>query len=148
MNNARTLYQPYESSMVGSYFSTKLPWMKRTVRADFPTPPAPTTTILYSAILEAVHEQRYDTEIHNSNVASVRYQCSSCCVDVQTGLTDGERESWRCYIFFSWQRSLKSLFAKSVWGSSHPGLFRCAGSCGELIVQRKEKKPKNRKHKN
>ncbi len=31
--------------------STKFPPVKRTVRADLPTPPAPTTTILYSVIV-------------------------------------------------------------------------------------------------
>lgn len=41
----------YESSMVGSYFSTKMPWTNWTVSADLPTPPLPSTTILYSRIL-------------------------------------------------------------------------------------------------
>ena len=41
----------YESSIVGSYFSTNIPWTNWTVRADFPTPPEPSTTILYSRIL-------------------------------------------------------------------------------------------------
>lgn len=36
--------------MVGSYFSTKIPWTNCTVRADLPTPPEPKTTILYSRI--------------------------------------------------------------------------------------------------
>lgn len=35
-------------SMVGSYSSTKCDWINCIVRADFPTPPPPTTTSLYS----------------------------------------------------------------------------------------------------
>merc|ERR1711971_1226739 len=38
----------YESSIVGSYFSTKMPCTNWTVSADLPTPPEPRTTILYS----------------------------------------------------------------------------------------------------
>ena len=38
--------------MVGSYFSTKMPCTNWTVRADLPTPPDPSTTILYSRILD------------------------------------------------------------------------------------------------
>lgn len=38
------------TSMVGSYSSTKWFWMSWMVRALFPTPPAPTTTSLYSVI--------------------------------------------------------------------------------------------------
>ncbi len=41
----------YESSMVGSYFSTNIPCTNWTVSADLPTPPEPKTTILYSRIL-------------------------------------------------------------------------------------------------
>ena len=41
----------YESSMVGSYFSTNIPCTNCTVSADLPTPPEPKTTILYSRIL-------------------------------------------------------------------------------------------------
>ena len=44
----------YESSMVGSYFSTKMPCTNCTVSADLPTPPEPSTTILYSRILLVV----------------------------------------------------------------------------------------------
>lgn len=36
--------------MVGSYFSTNLPWMKRRVMALLPTEPAPNTTI-FSVII-------------------------------------------------------------------------------------------------
>ena len=43
----------YESSIVGSYFSTKMPCTNCTVNADFPTPPIPRTTILYSRILKS-----------------------------------------------------------------------------------------------
>ncbi len=39
------------TSMVGSYSSTKWFWMSWMVRALLPTPPAPTTTSLYSVIL-------------------------------------------------------------------------------------------------
>lgn len=41
----------YESSMVGSYSSTKWFWISWMVSADFPTPPAPTTTNLYSVMI-------------------------------------------------------------------------------------------------
>ena len=38
------------TSMVGSYSSTKWFWISWIVSALFPTPPAPTTTSLYSVI--------------------------------------------------------------------------------------------------
>ena len=37
-----------EPSIVGSYSSTKWLWINWMVRQDFPTPPPPTTTSLYS----------------------------------------------------------------------------------------------------
>lgn len=38
----------YSPSIVGSYSSTKWLWISWMVRHDFPTPPPPTTTSLYS----------------------------------------------------------------------------------------------------
>ena len=35
-----------------SHFSTKMPWTNCTVRADLPTPPLPSTTILYSRMFQ------------------------------------------------------------------------------------------------
>lgn len=46
----------YESSMVGSYSSTKWFWTNMMVSADFPTPPEPTTTILSSSPHPAISD--------------------------------------------------------------------------------------------
>jgi hypothetical protein len=43
-----TLFGVHSPSMVGSYSSTKWLWISWMVRQDFPTPPPPTTTSLYS----------------------------------------------------------------------------------------------------
>lgn len=51
------------TSMVGSYSSTKWFWMSWMVSALLPTPPAPTTTSLYSVILAAA-AHRTHTHTH------------------------------------------------------------------------------------
>lgn len=45
------------TSIVGSYSSTKWFWMSCIVSALFPTPPAPTTTSLYSVIFQPTPAQ-------------------------------------------------------------------------------------------
>lgn len=46
----QSLTVAFLTSIVGSYSSTKWFWMSWMVRALFPTPPAPTTTSLYSVM--------------------------------------------------------------------------------------------------
>lgn len=48
----RTNFSHFLTSIVGSYSSTKWFWMSWMVSALFPTPPAPTTTSLYSVMPE------------------------------------------------------------------------------------------------
>jgi hypothetical protein len=45
---ARSVVGRSSPSIVGSYSSTKWLWMSWMVKQDFPTPPPPTTTSLYS----------------------------------------------------------------------------------------------------
>lgn len=50
-SNTHMHTQSFFTSMVGSYSSTKWFWMSWIVSALLPTPPAPTTTSLYSVII-------------------------------------------------------------------------------------------------
>lgn len=52
------------TSIVGSYSSTKWFWMSCIVKALFPTPPAPTTTSLYSVIFQLTPAQDFQEHHH------------------------------------------------------------------------------------
>lgn len=67
--NRNILYFSF-TSMVGSYSSTKWFWMSWMVSALLPTPPAPTTTSLYSVMihLQVKKKQKYNLIIWLSSV--------------------------------------------------------------------------------
>lgn len=96
----------YESSIVGSYSSTKWFCMSWMVRADFPTPPAPTTTNLYSVILPLLfvmfnlqvrHTVRFESQ-HSLRINARLCLSSPSCLALSIALLlmqlkGGQRES-------------------------------------------------------
>lgn len=70
--------QKRNTSMVGSYSSTKWFWMSWMVSALLPTPPAPTTTSLYSVIFPAAaHHTRAHTTAGEKTGSRVKVQVST-----------------------------------------------------------------------
>lgn len=86
-NSPMTTCLRYESSMVGSYSSTKWFWISWMVSADLPTPPAPTTTSLYSVMVTTrPFEERWNA------VPAHRLDAGSLVVD--GGWEAGARGKW------------------------------------------------------
>lgn len=97
----------YESSMVGSYSSTKWFCISWIVSADLPTPPAPTTTSLYSVMMQFL----------NTSIIACIISCWSLL-----GLSANNKRIQDCDMFYIYIYVCicifiyqSNLFLKSFW---------------------------------
>lgn len=88
------------TSMVGSYSSTKWFWMSCIVSALLPTPPAPTTTSLYSVMIYLWGKKK----------KKINQQCSSFCSKLSAG--SFAFSSKKCRSLTVWTVFSQCLFLK------------------------------------